>query len=159
MNVQELRKADEARGWSEIPDGCPTVFVNAICEKRAVSIATNKPIPMPSFLQRVVRSIAPVFRPRRMSETLEQKAARQALQIRRDAFFAAPSFKAVYDANGNHVDNAPRTQAEHDDYMRRRVERLGSEIRAEQERISASEPITPEQALNTQWSYVGRAKE
>jgi hypothetical protein len=56
MNIQELRKADPARSWSEIPAACPANFVAAICEKRAVSIQTKTPIPTPNFGQRMVRS-------------------------------------------------------------------------------------------------------
>jgi hypothetical protein len=56
MNIIELRKADPARSWAEIPAECPANFVAAICEKRAVSIQTKTPIPTPNFGQRMVRS-------------------------------------------------------------------------------------------------------
>ncbi len=51
MNIIELRKANEAKGWREVPSTCPQRFVNSICEKRSVSLSTNTPIYEPIFLR------------------------------------------------------------------------------------------------------------
>jgi hypothetical protein len=101
MNVIELRKADDARGWLAVPESCPARFVASICEKRALSIQTGKPIP-----NVIIRSARPVVKsleqqyfentgrearhflpsPRRPGETLEAQMERITREIRGERF-------------------------------------------------------------------------
>jgi len=165
MNIQELRKADPARSWSEIPESCPANFVAIICEKRATSIATGQPIPTPpSFGQRVtmlatsfvdlltpskreicfedilglpiVKAVKRSFQ--RRPETLQERADRQAAEIHFERCKSAASLRVQQDSKGRTV-VVPITQEEHDRNLRSRLERLGREIRRDELRAELAE--------------------
>jgi hypothetical protein len=49
MNITELRKENVVKGWTEVPVSCPSRFVDKICEKRSLALATGHSIPAPAF--------------------------------------------------------------------------------------------------------------
>ncbi len=74
MNVIELRKADNARGWLAVPESCPARFVAQICEKRALAIQTGKPIPP------VILRSAPPAHQKSLEQIIFEKTGREAVR-------------------------------------------------------------------------------
>jgi hypothetical protein len=146
MNIQELRKADDARGWSEIPEHTPAQFVTAICEKRAVSIATKKPIPTPTFATRIQRRLRhwtgcleDKLRGRKPADAdLRARLDAQHLEILKDFRDGGVLWQAQ-------LDRTPEGQ-------RAIAERQAREIATEQEKLMLQEG-------SGQWMYVGKARE
>jgi hypothetical protein len=101
MTIIELRKANEARGWLELPETCPARFVASICEKRALALQTAAPIYQPVLraapavkksLEQIFFEMtgreprrAPFFRIPAKRETLEEQLARQSRAIQEES--------------------------------------------------------------------------
>ena len=140
MNIQELRKADNVRGWSEIPKECPAHFVAAICEKRATSIATGRPIPSPTFVRRTLRAIGVCF------EDLLQERRRRKHSTDADlrARLGKQHMEILKDFRKGGVLGNP-------EMLETKLARQAREIAAEQAELA---PVP-----DTQWVFVGRPKE